>query len=135
MACGKGRHGRVSNPALLLGVLIAAGSVASWGRAEPPSPRPLTSEETLLLKPSDARLAALYETSCKSCHAGPAMGAPIVHDAAAWASRWKKGEDELLDNVVVGYSGMPSGGGCAGCTREDLKALVRFLAGREAPER
>jgi cytochrome c5 len=83
------------------------------------------------LKPADARLAALYEGSCKACHAAAASGAPLVHDAEAWAPRWKQGEAVLLDHVVQGFAGMPAQGQCAACTAEDFKALTRFLAGRD----
>lgn len=83
------------------------------------------------LKPADPRLAALYEGSCKACHAVAASGAPPVQDAKAWAPRWKQGEGVLLDHVIQGFNGMPAGGQCAACSADDYRALTRFLAGRD----
>jgi cytochrome c5 len=98
-------------------VTAAALLVPATGWAEPAMP-----------SPPDPRLARLWASSCQSCHAAPGAGAPVAHDPAVWTSRWRKGEAELLDNVVTGYNGMPSNGGCAGCTLDDLRALIRFMA-------
>ena len=76
------------------------------------------------------RLAGLYETSCKACHAMPGNLAPQVHDRAAWDPRWKQGETVLLDHTIQGFNAMPAGGQCASCTPDDFKALIRFMAGR-----
>ena len=83
------------------------------------------------LAPADPRLAQLYADSCKACHVVADSGAPLVHDAKAWAPRWKQGEDVLLDHVVQGYKAMPALGQCAACTPDDFKALTRFMAGKE----
>lgn len=95
-------------------------------------PAPPTQEEALALTPADPRLAALYEGSCKACHAIPASGAPLVHDIAAWDARWKQGEDVLLDHTIQGFQAMPALGQCATCTQDDFRGLIRFMAGREA---
>lgn len=106
---------------------MAAVSLAPFAAQADPPP----AADTLRLAPPDPRLAALYEGSCKSCHAGaPETGAPQLHDRPAWISRWRKGEAELLDNTVLGVGGMPSNGACRACTEADLKALIRFLADR-----
>lgn len=84
------------------------------------------------LAPADPRLAELYEGACKTCHINPASGAPLTHDAKAWEGRWKQGEAVMLDHVIQGYKGMPALGQCAACTPDDLMALTRFMAGREA---
>ena len=113
------------------GALIAIGTtllLAACGRPAPPAPTP---EQAALLKPADARLAGLYETSCKTCHAMAGNIAPQVHDHAAWDPRWKQGEDVLLDHAIQGFNAMPPGGQCASCTPDDFKALIRFMAGRE----
>lgn len=83
------------------------------------------------LAPADPHLAALYEGACKTCHVTPDSGAPLVQDQAAWAPRWKQGQAVLLDHVVQGYRGMPALGQCAACTPDDLKGLIRFMAGHE----
>jgi cytochrome c5 len=106
---------------LLIVFVLALAACAPTPPADPAS-----------LKPDDARLAALYEGSCKACHAVAASGAPVVQDAKAWAPRWKQGEGVLLDHVVQGFNGMPAGGQCAACSADDYKALTRFLAGKES---
>lgn len=111
-------------------VLIAAAAlvVSACGSKVPPPPTP---EQALALRPADARLASLYETSCHACHAIPETGAPLVHDRAAWDPRWKQGEAVLLDHTIQGFNAMPATGQCATCTPDDFKALIRFMAGRD----
>jgi cytochrome c5 len=111
------------------GVLLASALILAACGAKPPPPP--TSEQTLALRPADARLAALYETSCRACHAMPETGAPMVHDRAAWDPRWKQGEAVLLDHTIQGFNAMPATGQCATCTPDDFKALIRFMARRE----
>ena len=91
----------------------------------------LTPAEVAALKPADAHEAELYEHSCKACHAVPGTGAPQVHDAEQWDRRWKKGDDVLLNHVVLGFKGMPAGGQCAACTAKDYQAIIRFMADKE----
>lgn len=122
--------GRVSNPALRFSALAAALAVTACGS---PPPAALTPEQVMALTPANARLAGLYETSCKACHAMPGNLAPEVHDRAAWDPRWKQGEPVLLDHTIQGFNAMPAGGQCASCTPDDFKALIRFMAGREDP--
>jgi cytochrome c5 len=98
-------------------------------QAQPPV-KPLTQAERAALKPADARLAGLYEQSCKSCHTAADTGAPLAGDRAQWDIRWKKGEGELLKSAVGGLNGMPAGGQCFACSPDDFKALIRFMAGR-----
>jgi cytochrome c5 len=113
-----------AGPVLLVLALILAGCAEKI----PPTPTP---EQALLLKPTDARLAGLYETSCKACHAVPGTGAPLVHDRAAWDRRWKQGEAVLLDHAIQGYRAMPALGQCVACAPADFQGLIRFMAGRE----
>lgn len=115
--------------AVLLTGLLAL-SLVACGQKVPPAPTP---EQALLLTPADARLASLYETSCKACHATPDTGAPLVHDRAAWDPRWKQGEVVLLDHTIQGFKAMPASGQCVACTPADFQGLIRFLAGREDP--
>lgn len=113
-------------------VLLAVAALALSGCSEklPPAPTP---EEALQLKPADARLADLYETSCKACHASPGTGAPLVQDRAAWDPRWKQGEAVLLDHTIQGFKAMPASGQCVACAPADFQGLIRFMAGREDP--
>ncbi|WP_425999236.1 c-type cytochrome [Caulobacter sp. DWR1-3-2b1] len=109
---------------------LAALSLAACGEKIPPAPTP---EQALLLKPADARLAELYETSCKACHAMQDTGAPLVQDRAAWDPRWKQGEAALLDHTIQGFKAMPASGQCVACAPSDFQGLIRFMAGREDP--
>ncbi|MCF8505257.1 MAG: c-type cytochrome [Caulobacter sp.] len=120
--------GRVSNHARTLSATLLATTLAACSPAPKPAPTP---EQAALLKPADARLAGLYDTSCKACHAIPESGAPMVHDAAAWAPRLKQGMPVLVDHTILGFNAMPAGGQCATCTPADLEALIRFMADHE----
>ena len=111
----------------IVGSVLLAFTLAA---CDPPQ-KPLTPAELATIKPSDPRLAQLYEHSCKACHAQPGSGAPMVHDAVQWDRRWKKGPDVLLSHVILGFKGMPAGGQCATCTPADYQALIRFLANKE----
>lgn len=94
------------------------------------TPAAPTPQEAAKLAPADPHLARLYDHSCKACHAMEGSGAPLVHDHAAWDTRWAKGEDTLLSHAITGFQAMPAGGQCAACTPEDYKTLIRFLADR-----
>jgi cytochrome c5 len=96
-----------------------------------PAPKPLSPGELAALRPADPHVALLYEHSCKACHAVPGSGAPLVHDHAAWDTRWAKGEDVLLSHAVLGFQAMPASGQCAACTPKDFAAIIRFMADRE----
>lgn len=111
-------------------LMLLAFSLAACGEKIPPAPTP---EQALLLKPADARLAGLYETSCKACHAMAGTGAPLVGDRVAWDPRWKQGETVLLDHTIQGFKAMPALGQCVACAPSDFQGLIRFMAGREDP--
>lgn len=96
-----------------------------------PAQTPLSPEQSAALKPKDARLAGLYDQSCRACHTIADSGAPLTGDRTQWDSRWAKGEAVLRANMVQGIKGMPAGGQCFACTPEDLWALTRFMAGQE----
>lgn len=71
---------------------------------------------------------AKYDKSCKICHATGTAGAPMVHDAAAWAPRLEKGMDALVVSVNQGLNAMPPKGMCFDCTDEDYTALIEFMS-------
>jgi cytochrome c5 len=112
------------------GWLIGLALVTACSKPPPPPPTP---QQALALRPSDTRLAGLYETSCKACHAHAQSGAPLVHDHAAWDPRWKQGLASLQEHVILGYKAMPAGGQCLTCTPADHQALIRFKA--DQPEK
>jgi cytochrome c5 len=82
------------------------------------------------LRPSNAHLAQLYESSCKACHANPASGAPLVHDHDQWDPRVEKGMEVLTLHAITGFGAMPAGGQCAACKLDDYRGLIRFMADR-----
>jgi len=95
------------------------------------SPSADVTQQAQTARPSDARLAELYDGACRSCHGAAGGGAPLTLDRAAWAPRWRKGEQVLLEHTISGFNGMPAGGQCFGCTEADYRALIAFMAGRE----
>ncbi|MDO9337314.1 MAG: c-type cytochrome [Caulobacter sp.] len=109
--------------------LLAIAAMALGLCACGPQARPVTPEQSAALVPAEARLAALYETSCKTCHTIKASGAPLSGDAAAWAPRLKQGMPTLVGHTVQGFKAMPAGGQCAGCTAADYEALIHFMSG------
>lgn len=76
----------------------------------------------------DARQTTTYANSCKTCHEDPATGAPQTHDTEGWAPRIAKGEEQLLENIVNGFNGMPPLGQCIECDADDFIMLTRFMA-------
>ena len=78
------------------------------------------------------RQAALLTNNCVQCHARPNIGVPQMGDAAAWKERAKQGEETLVVHAVLGLRGMPPLGGCSACSEQDLRVLVRFMAGLPA---
>jgi cytochrome c5 len=109
---------------------VAPLALAACGLGEAP-PKPLTPEQSAALKPADARLAGLYEGSCKACHTVADSQAPLTGDRTKWDPRWTQGEEALLATVIQGKGAMPAGGQCFTCTPDDLKVLIRFMAGRD----
>ncbi|MCC6926451.1 c-type cytochrome [Novosphingobium sp.] len=109
---------------------IATLLLAACGPGEAP-PKPLTPAESAALAPSDPQLAQLYAGSCKACHTVADSQAPLTGDRTKWDPRWTKGEAALLASALQGMGKMPAGGQCFECTPDDLKRLIRFMAGRE----
>ena len=113
--------------------LVAAALVAlvSCSPSPPPSPAAVAARAAML-KPRDARLADLYEHSCKACHAEPRASAPLTGDRTTWKQRVAKGRAALLQSVIAGVNGMPAGGQCFACTPQDYEALIAFMADEDA---
>ena len=75
----------------------------------------------------------LLTTKCVQCHAVPHTGAPLMGRARDWQAVLAQGEDQTLVNVVEGIRGMPPLGYCSACSEDDLRELIRFVAGFPAP--
>lgn len=80
-----------------------------------------------------ARQAQLLANNCVQCHARANIGAPLMGKAEDWKDRNLQGEEKLLQNVVYGIRGMPPFGYCSACSEQDLRALIRFMAGLPDP--
>ncbi len=86
---------------------------------------------SLLLCLSGAVMAGgeqVYQKNCTACHATGAAGAPKLGDKAAWAPRIATGMDALVASSIKGKGIMPPKGGCAGCSDDDVKAAVEYMA-------
>lgn len=107
----------------LLSVALGSLSLAACGK-------PASAPAVQAAAPADPALAALYDSSCKDCHANPASGAPQSGDAQAWAPRLQQGADTLLDHTINGYQGMPPMGMCMQCSEDDFAALIAYMSGQ-----
>jgi cytochrome c5 len=100
--------------ALALAVLGACGG-------DEPAPPP-----AIALSDANART---YQAACAACHARPGIGAPLTGVDADWRERREQGLETLLVHTVDGYKGMPPLGTCGLCSEDDLRTLVRYMAG------
>ncbi|MFZ5548880.1 MAG: c-type cytochrome [Pseudomonadota bacterium] len=99
--------------------------LAGCGRpAEAPAPSAASQAAARL---PDARLAAVYERACMSCHEAAGSGAPLRGDRAAWAPREAAGLGALVASVRQGKGTMPPMGWCPECTDEDFAVLISHL--------
>lgn len=112
-------------------LIVAALLALAACKSDAPPAEPLTPQQSAALMPADQRLAVLYAGSCKTCHTVPDSLAPLTGDRTVWDARWARGEDALLHAAIQGKLGMPAGGQCFECTPDDLRGLIRFMAGRE----
>jgi cytochrome c5 len=113
---------------VLCGVLCACGRDSAPSPADAAGAAARAAARAATLRPADERLAALYDHSCRACHANAQANAPLTGDRAAWLVRLKKGQPELVRNVLTGINGMPSGGQCFTCTTADIEALIAFMS-------
>ena len=99
-----------------------------------PEPDPATVQRAESLVPADAKLAAIYNRSCRACHALPGLQAPLSGHAAAWKSRMReRGMPELVRAVRQGRGTMPPMGYCADCSDDDFRALITFMSREPTP--
>lgn len=116
-----------SKKGLLSGVLLTL-AVLSGCAKELSEAAVATQAQSRQLQPTDAKVAAIYNRSCRSCHTVTATGAPLTGDKKEWSIRSKKGMDTLVNNVVRGFGGMPPFGLCMDCGVEEFEALIGFMA-------
>ncbi|MDM4769351.1 cytochrome c5 family protein [Solimonas sp. SE-A11] len=100
--------------------------LAACGRTETPA-APVAAASAPVA--ASAELQALYDRSCRSCHAVPGTGAPLTGDAKAWAPRVAQGIDTLLDHTINGFQSMPPMGACMDCSEEQFEELIELMSG------
>lgn len=119
--------GRLAVAALVLMTACAPRAADVPPNATEPDAAHVALAETIV--PDDPDLAAIYDRSCRTCHALPGLGAPLAGDSAAWeARRAERGDDSLLASVKSGRNAMPALGYCPDCTDEEFKALIAFMS-------
>jgi cytochrome c5 len=89
---------------------------------------------SLLLIPASAAIAdgkAVFDKTCKMCHATGIAGAPKLGDKADWSARHKQGIDTLVQHATEGFKGakgiMPPKGGNPTLSDADIKAAVQYM--------
>lgn len=107
---------------LLVGAVLLA--LAGCGRQ---AEAPAAASQAMAAPLADARLAAVYERACISCHEAAGSGAPLRGDRAAWAPREQAGLGALINSVRQGKGTMPPMGWCPECTDEDFAVLISHL--------
>ncbi len=74
---------------------------------------------------------AVFNKTCRMCHATGVAGAPKLGDKAAWAPRAKKGLDTLVQHAIKGFKGskglMPARGGNPSLSDAEVKAAVQYM--------
>lgn len=85
----------------------------------------------LPLSPALADGKAVFDKTCRMCHATGVAGAPKLGDKAAWAPRVEKGLDTLVQHAIKGFMGskglMPARGGNPGLSDAEVKAAVQYM--------
>jgi cytochrome c5 len=70
----------------------------------------------------------VYSTSCFTCHATGAAGAPKTGDAADWNKRLSAhGVDGLYEHAIKGFNAMPAKGLCMDCSDDEIKHAVDHI--------
>ncbi|SFV78002.1 Cytochrome c5 [hydrothermal vent metagenome] len=54
-------------------------------------------------------------------------GAPKFGNKADWASRLKRGIDDLVKVAISGKGAMPPKGTCATCSADELRAAIEHM--------
>ena len=77
--------------------------------------------------PAASPQAIIYAKHCVGCHSSGVGGAPVMGDAAAWASRTAQGLETVYANAINGIRGMPRMGTCSSCSDADIRTTVDFI--------
>lgn len=117
---------------LFIGAVVV--SSCSGEATKEAAPLVATAEEIAYAEtaaPQDPALAAIYDRSCRTCHAIDGTGAPLAGQTGEWRARaTARGADGLLVSAKNGFNAMPAMGLCADCSDDDLRALIAFMSSR-----
>lgn len=69
----------------------------------------------------------LYAMRCHECHETGKNGAPKVGDYRAWGPRIEKGMEALVESAINGHNKMPSRGGLASASDEELRSVIDYM--------
>lgn len=69
----------------------------------------------------------IYRYYCRTCHSVTSPGIPKLHSKSDWKARLAKGNEQLYDNAINGFQGMPPRGFCSDCTGDEIKAAVDYM--------
>jgi len=73
----------------------------------------------------------VYNAACIACHSTGVGGAPILGDAAQWASRIAQGSAVLNQHAIEGYTGsagyMPAKGGRTDLSDDEVAGAVEYM--------
>jgi cytochrome c5 len=80
--------------------------------------------------PDIAAGEAVFNQTCKVCHASGINGAPIVGNQKMWQARASQGLDALAEHASQGFGLMPAKGGNQALTDEQIKQAVKYFLSR-----
>ncbi len=103
-----------------LGVMACTGDEARAPEPKAAAPQASQIAETVLNK---------WTRSCALCHVNGEGGAPRMGVVEEWQPRLEQGKDVLLTHTIEGFNNMPPLGYCMACERDDLMAMIDFMAG------
>jgi cytochrome c5 len=69
----------------------------------------------------------VVQAICVKCHATGEKGAPRIGEQADWSRRLSHGLDELVMQAIRGHGGMPSRGGKAELTDNEIKNAIIYM--------
>ena len=72
----------------------------------------------------------VVESTCASCHATGARGAPKIGDRKAWSKRAAQGLSTLTQSALKGIRGMPAHGGNPDLTDLEIGRAIAYMVNR-----
>ena len=80
--------------------------------------------------PDIAAGEAVFNQTCKVCHASGINGAPIVGNRKMWQPRASQGLDILVEHATQGFGLMPAKGGNDALSDEQIRQAVKYFLAR-----